>query len=164
MLNCNAACSAALLTHQTSRHAAWQRSAGAALWPAHSRAAALAQPLIHCTAAIAAPAECMSACALFIAAAQHGTLPYLRCLPWLASGPPASQGVTLLPAAGVCALQPGNTIMHGTPECLACSARTQELLVWLHHGSPYAEVTQVEADWQAASGEFGREFEQLWTD
>ncbi len=40
----------------------------------------------------------------------------------------------------------------------------QEFLQWLHTGSPSADVTGVQSDWGIATGEFGREFEVLWTE
>lgn len=38
----------------------------------------------------------------------------------------------------------------------------QQLLTWLHTGSPQADVAGVSSSWEAASGEFDA-FETLWT-
>jgi len=38
----------------------------------------------------------------------------------------------------------------------------QQLLTWLHTGSPQADVAGVESSWSAATGEFD-DFDTLWT-
>jgi hypothetical protein len=38
----------------------------------------------------------------------------------------------------------------------------QQLLTWLHSGSPQADVSGVEVTWSAATGEFD-DFDTLWT-
>jgi acylphosphatase len=38
----------------------------------------------------------------------------------------------------------------------------QQLLTWLHTGSPQADVSGVEVTWGSATGEFD-EFDTLWT-
>eukprot|EP00775_Hariotina_reticulata_P002778 gene2778-3071_t len=38
----------------------------------------------------------------------------------------------------------------------------QQLLTWLHSGSPEADVTDVDSSWSSATGEF-EDFDKLWT-
>jgi acylphosphatase len=51
----------------------------------------------------------------------------------------------------------------GSVEVLAEGPRAplEQLAAWLHHGPPAAAVSEVSAEWQAASG-LGRQFEVRW--